>query len=458
MRRNSSSNSTDDGVDSSAGEALRSRLSSLSAWTQDPDHPLLDLGTLRFTVANDMASLRDALNDTSVNIICGDVILLDDVSGVVIMKSNAQAVTAAVTPQLHNFSFDFFRGGTHTSSTPGPVTLTLDAWAHAVAGAGRGVRVSICEWRALAPTLAILKTIPGAGWLTPEEDGWEAVIAAEQAADLAMQEAGTSGEVPVLKPGAGMLPLLRVPQRGALCGVPALIIAAEPLSGPHGMHAGEAAPASTFNPAGAQVSPAAEVAAARTFLRHVGETLPLAIVAMGWTTAAKAEGGGAAGGSRGLFYDESSVDLMEAACRDAAIEGTRISLPLRASYVRETLKSGLLSRLLSGVPGASLLVWSPVPLSVDENAWLKKALPKEITAWALQERPDVCGTIKEVVEATDEDDGERSVSMSRLGPAAAAAQEMMIRRPSVMTIALVATVSGLVTTAAVLSLMRMKRR
>ena len=447
-----SSSSTDDGVDSSVGEALRSRLSSMSAWTQDPEHPLLDLGTLRFTVANDTASLRDALNDTSINMIYGDVIL-DDVSGV-IMKSNAQAVTAAVTPQLNYFSF--FRGGTHTNNnTPAPpVTLTLDAWAHAVAGAGRGVRVSICEWRALAPTLEILKTIPGAGWLTPEEDGWEAVIAAEQAADLAMQEAGTSG-VPVLKPGAGMLPLLRVPQRGALCGIPALIIGAEPLSGPHGMHAGEAAPFSTFNPAGAQVSPAAEVAAARTFLRAVGETLPLAIVALGWTTAAKAEGGGAVGGSRGLFYDESSVDLMEAACRDAAIEGTRITLPVRASYVRETLASGLLSRLLSGVPGASLLVWSPVPLSVDENAWLKKALPKEITAWALQcEMPDVCGTIKEVAEATDEDDGERSVSMSR----PAAAQEMMIRRPSVMTRALVATVSGVFTTAIVLSLMRMKRR
>lgn len=453
MISSSSNTSTDDGVDSSAGEVLRSRLSSMSAWTADPDHPLLDLGTLRFAVANDLASLRDALNDTRINIFSGDVIL-DEVSGVVMMKSN-QSHHSINAPQLNNFTFDFFRG-THSSSsssssTPATVTLTLDAWAHAVAGAGRGIRISISEWRALAPTLAILKTIPGAGWLTPEEDGWEAVIAAEQAADLAMEAGNTNGGVAaVLKPGAGMLPLLRVPQRGALCGIPALIIAAEPLSGPHGMHVGEAAPSATFNPSGVPISPAAEVAAARSFLRAVGESLPLAIVSLGWTTAAKAEGGGAAGGSRGLFYDEPSVDLMEAACRDAAIEGTRITLPLRASYVRETLARGLLSRLLSGVPGASMLVWSPVPLSVDEVAWLNKALPKELTAWALPLTPGgVCDTIKEVADATDEGED---------GAGSQPAQQMMIRRPSVMTIALAATVSGVFTTAAAFALMRMRRR
>ena len=431
----------------------------MSAWSSDPDNPVLDLATLRFAVANDGASLRAALEDTRVNVISGDVVL--DAAGEVVMRS-LSATGSSTSFSWGASLFSFFLTGAPPAPAP---ALTLDAWARAGAGAGRGLRVAICEWRALAPTLVILKTVPGAGWLTPEEDGWEAVLAAEAAADLTEAAAGTAAGAgagaAVLKPGAGMLPLLRVPQRGALCGVPTLIVAAEPLTGPHGPHAGEVAPPALFNAAGAPVSPAAQVAAARAFLRAVSEALPLALVALGWTTAARAEGGGAAGGSRGLFYNEACIDLMEAACRDAAIEGTRIALPLRASYVRETLAQGLLSRLLSGVPGASLLVWSPVPLPVDEIAWLRKALPKEMTAWALPTGTGVCvcDTIKEAVDEGDE-------LLVKANALAAASLPLRQRHhhllsslpPRTLFIALAAMASGVITTAAALVILQRLRR
>jgi hypothetical protein len=364
-------------------DAFRSRRSSVSAsvsaWSSDPDVSVLDLDSLVFSNASDAASLRRVLNDPHINMVSADIQL--NSAGVPVIAQSKLDVPNTWLSWAPRWGRD---NGCNDN-------LTLETWARAIAAAGRGIRVCFHDWQTLAPALAVLRTVPGAAWRTPEEDEWEANKEAfEGALEAALEESAGRSESSVKRSagagaagGVGVLPLLRVPQRGALFGIPALYICADVINGPVGPHADEAAPPATFNPAGAAGSPAAQVAAARAFLRAVGEALPLAIVSLGWTTSTRAEGRGAAGGSRALFYDDACVDMMEAACREAAVEGTRVALALRASYVRETLSRGLLSRLISGVPGASLIIWSPATLPLDEISWLRRALPKEITAWAI---------------------------------------------------------------------------
>lgn len=362
-------------------DAFRSRRSSVSAWSSDPEVTVLDLDSLRFSIANDAASLRKVLNDPHINMVSADVQL--NSAGVPVVASPVADAPDTWLSWAPRWARD--NSGNNDK-------LTLETWARAVAAAGRGIRVCFHDWQALAPALAVLKTVPGAAWRTPEEEEWEANKETfEGALEAALEESAGRSESSVKRSagagasaaGVGVLPLLRLPQRGALFGIPGIYICADVINGPIGPHADETAPHATFNPAGAAGSPAAQVAAARAFFRAVGEALPLAIVSIGWTTSTRAEGRGAAGGSRALFYDDACVDMMEAACREAAVEGTRVALALRASYVRETLSRGLLSRLISGVPGASLLIWSPSTLPADEISWLRRALPKEITAWAI---------------------------------------------------------------------------
>jgi hypothetical protein len=222
-----------------------------------------------------------------------------------------------------------------------PHDATLADLLRAARAAGKGVKLDVKEWAALAPALAQL-----------------------QRADAEAEDDGGGGEWRAMRLfraaiGTGSGGAARAAE--ASFDVPAVIVNADVLTA--------TGPPCCFNEqCRALTAPGAQVAAAAAVVETVGRAVPLALVSLGWSTAG--EGG---------EYSAAHVGEMAAAAEAFAGAGVAVTFAVRASYVRRSWPR--LCALLERFPAASLTVWSNVALACEEERWLRAELPNARVAW-----------------------------------------------------------------------------
>lgn len=218
---------------------------------------LLPLRAVRFAHAvNTRASLDRACADAAVNVLEGDVVLAGDAA---VMGHDVGAAAADAVP--------------------------VADWLAAAAAAGKGAKLDVKEFGAVA-----------------------AVLAALGAHDVRVEDGG-----------APPWPVLRFPLSGAgFLTRPALFLNADVLAA-----SGSGGRACAFNAGGRAVATADQVDAVRALVERVGDAAPSAIMSVGWTT-----------GREGGEYVDADVDAMLAAVGDVAALGVAITFPVRASWVR----------------------------------------------------------------------------------------------------------------------------
>ena len=211
--------------------------------------------------------------------------------------------------------------------------LTLKDWVESAAKAGKGIKIDMKEYRVLEDVMAVLIAVD----LEQHRDGlphW-----------------------PFLRQKHG---------NETFFDRPAVIVNADVLTGT----TGDKSAGCKFNPSGAVLSRADQVAAATAFIDTVAEKVPSAVLSLGWTT-----------DGEGRRYTCEMVDDMLAVVYEAAAMGAAITFPVRATYVIDSWPQ--LRRLLDAGPLTSLTVWSNVPLHPLEEAWIREHLPRERTMYDL---------------------------------------------------------------------------
>jgi hypothetical protein len=336
---------------------------------------------------NNKAKLEAALADPAVNFLEADVIFREVPSG----EGGQGSGTGTMRAVMGHDATD-------------PFDLTFDEFAKQAACKGKGLKVDLKMWSAVEDVLSVLQGMQSSD---AHEDAW---------------------------------PLLRVTKghgaASAQCDVPALIINADVLTGtepPALDFLKKYAPGCLFNPSRAVLSEPEQRAAATAFVTRVLECLPFAIMSIGWTTYGDYDpalhiptGHGPyasfkerAVGVIDYFYHFSSppqrryerghCEGMREVALPFAQMGVVFTFPVRASYVRsswwdkepsEASSSaggaasvassdgipGPLQMLVRQCPGSTLTLWSPAPLSEQEEQWLRANLPSD-TFYDLPPRP-----------------------------------------------------------------------
>lgn len=221
--------------------------------------------------------------------------------------------------------------------------------------AGKGVKLDIKDYQAIAPVLACLQ--------------------------LYLARAGREEDDPTARP----LPLLTVRSGPATLLVPAVIVNADVLTGTVPVTSPSSSTTSRdsaqasgcrFNRSRTVVQTEEQHKAAKAFLEMIVHSCPLSIISPGWSTAGEGCGVHPPSSSPQLEgmprYTDGMVDDMLSLVQEYAEAGAHFTFPVRASYVRDSIAA--LTRLLSCVPGSTLTVWSNAPLDPAQEAWIRSSL------------------------------------------------------------------------------------
>lgn len=122
-----------------------------------------------------------------------------------------------------------------------------------------------------------------------------------------------------------------------------------------------------------------QISEARAVIRTVCESLPLAILSLGWTTAAE-----------NREYTSAMVDEMLRVVHDHAEAGLAFTFPVRGTYVRKSWQQ--LRRLVDpavcpAFACTSLTVWSNVGLREEDESWMRANLDPARTMYDVPPRP-----------------------------------------------------------------------
>ena len=130
-----------------------------------------------------------------------------------------------------------------------------------------------------------------------------------------------------------------------------------------------------FNSKSLPLSRKEQINEAREFIKVVGESIPYAIISLGWTTDGEYK-----------EYSEEMIHDMEQVLLGYADIGIPFTLAIRASYVR--LSIDRLLPLLNKYPALSFTIWSNCILKKGEEEWIRDYLPKDRTAYDLPRMRD----------------------------------------------------------------------
>lgn len=299
---------------------------------------------------NSQQALSTAERDSRINFLETDVVM-----GPLVSASSSTSTSKPMPVCSHEL------GSSSDLSVPEIITRA--------ALAGKGLKLDIKDYHAIAPVLACLQVY--------------------------LARAGREEDDPTARP----LPYITVHNGPATLLVPAVIVNADVLTGTvpetaAGHHGLSAPPSSRdtaqalgckFNRSKQVLDVAQQIKAAKAFLEMIVQSCPLSIISPGWTTAGEGSGVEAPSApSRSHVsssYTDAMVDEMLAVVQEYAEAGAHFTFPVRASYVRDSI--GPLTRLLSAVPGSTLTVWSNVRLHPQQLAWIQSNLDTQRTMYDL---------------------------------------------------------------------------